>query len=207
MMRRHGWWVLVLVMVVGPGRANSASSQPVFLEELVKAALGRTDSLVVYDGRYRTLAYPGGDVPAGEGVCTDVVVRAYRAVGVDLQVLVHEDMRRFFDAYPKRWGLRRPDSNIDHRRVPNLRRFFERHGEVLKRSQVPEDYNPGDLVTWNVAREKGELPHIGVVVNRLAPGGKRWMVVHNIGAGPKLEDCLFLFPITGHYRFIPKALR
>jgi uncharacterized protein YijF (DUF1287 family) len=127
-----------------------------------------------------------------------VVVRSYRALGIDLQKEVHEDMLARFDTYPKIWGLKRTDSNIDHRRVPNLQTFFSHRGRVLNVSSHPEDYLPGDLVTWML---NGELPHIGIVVNRRSPDGKRPMVVHNIGAGPLLEDMLFNFPITGHYRF------
>lgn len=165
---------------------------------LAAAAMERLDHRVTYDGSYRRLAYPGGDVPDSLGVCTDVVVRAYRALGLDLQRLVHEDMTAAFDAYPRLWGLSRPDPSIDHRRVPNLQVFFQRHGEELPVSGSPADFRPGDLVTWMLP---GNLPHIGVVVGRRSADGRRPLIVHNIGAGPQLEDALLRFPITGHYRF------
>jgi hypothetical protein len=154
---------------------------------------------VVYDGSYRRLDYPGGDVPPERGVCTDVVVRAYRNAGIDLQVLVHEDLRRAFAAYPQLWGTRRPDRNIDHRRVPNLATFFARHGEVLPVSREAADYRPGEIVTWRLA---SGLPHVGIVSSRLAGG--RPLVIHNIGAGTVFEDVLFANPVTGRYRY-PKA--
>jgi uncharacterized protein YijF (DUF1287 family) len=151
-----------------------------------------------YDGSYRRIGYPNGDVPDSVGVCTDLVVRAYRGVGLDLQQLVHEDMRDNFDAYPEIWGLRAPDTNIDHRRVPNLQTFFSRHGEVLPVTASAADYRPGDLVTWMLP---GNLPHIGIVAERRSVDGLRPMIVHNIGAGPALDDILFRYEITGHYRY------
>jgi len=186
---------LLLPMVTvadGPGQALAA------------AALERTAHSVRYDGAYVAIPYPGGDVPADTGVCTDVVIRSYRALGIDLQRRVHEDMSRHFSAYPSRriWGLRAPDPNIDHRRVPNLQVFFERHGEVLPVTGRPVDYAPGDLVTWMLP---GNLPHIGVVSERVEPGTARPLVIHNIGAGPVLQDRLFDFPITGHYRYRPSG--
>lgn len=173
----------------------------VAVKKLVAAALERTRHRVTYTGAYRRIPYPRGDVPAATGVCTDVVIRAYRAAfGVDLQQRVHEDMQRSFATYPKVWGLTRPDPNIDHRRVPNLRVFFTRHGTTLPVSRRPGDYRPGDLVTWNV---NGRLPHIGIVTDRRSADGLRPMIVHNIGAGPQLEDMLFDYPITGRYRYLP----
>ncbi|MFN3232129.1 MAG: DUF1287 domain-containing protein [Alphaproteobacteria bacterium] len=169
-------------------------------QQLVDAAIERTEHSVTYDGGYRRIAYPMGDVPADIGVCTDVIVRAYRAVGIDLQQRVHEDMKTAFGAYPDHWGLSHPDPNIDHRRVPNLQAYFTRHGEDFQISASAGDYQSGDLVTWQVG---GYLPHIGIVTNRLSPDGKRPMIVHNIGAGPRLEDMLFDHPITGHYRYLP----
>lgn len=143
-----------------------------------------------------------GDVPANIGVCTDVVIRAYRSLGVDLQVLVHEDMAANFAAYPSKriWGLSSTDRNIDHRRVPNLQTFFARHGQSLPVSQTSSDYLPGDLVTWMLP---GNLPHIGIVTDNLALSSGNPKVVHNIGAGPQLEDMLFDYRITGHYRYEP----
>ncbi len=170
-----------------------------FAKQLVQAAMQRTQQVVRYDPAYVKLAYPGGDVPAGTGVCTDEVIRSYRELGFDLQKLVHEDMKRAFSAYPKHWGLSRPDTNIDHRRVPNLQTFFKRQGAMQALTQVEADYRPGDLITCTVA---GRLPHIAIVVP--APdGGSRPWIVHNIGSGPKCEDRLFEFPLTGHYRWHP----
>jgi uncharacterized protein YijF (DUF1287 family) len=168
--------------------------------DLVEAARGRTRQREVYDGSYRAIAYPLGDVPADRGVCTDLVIRAYRSIQIDLQVLVHEDMTRNFAAYPQLWGLRRPDRNIDHRRVPNLQRFFERAGADLAVTAKPEDYVEGDLVTWMLP---GNLPHIGIVSDQRVSGSSRPKIIHNIGAGPVEDDILFVYPITGHYRYYP----
>jgi uncharacterized protein YijF (DUF1287 family) len=165
---------------------------------LVAAAIERTLQPEVYDGSYVRIPYPNGDVPEDRGVCTDLVVRSYRALGVDLQRLVHEDMRRDFAAYPQLWGLPGPDPNIDHRRVPNLRAFFARHGAELPVSQDPAAYRAGDLVTWRLTNG---LPHIGIVTDRRSPDGRRPLIAHNIGNGSTLEDMLFEFPITGHYRY------
>lgn len=162
------------------------------------AAVAQTGERVVYDGSYRRIAYPGGDVPAGIGVCTDLVIRAYRRVGLDLQERVHLDMRESFAAYPRTWGLRGPDPNIDHRRVPNLQVFLRRAGAGLSVSRRPEDYRAGDLVTWMLP---GNLPHIGIVTDRGSDAG-RPLIAHNIGRGPELQDMLFGFPITGHYRYL-----
>lgn len=166
---------------------------------LVAAAHAQHGVTLHYDGRYARLDYPGGDVPADRGVCTDVVIRAYRALGIDLQQRVHEDMRAHFSRYPDHWGLRGPDRNIDHRRVPNLQRYFERHGESLVPTTDAAAFLPGDLVTW---RLPGNLPHIGIVSDRGA--GARPLIVHNVGAGVQVEDVLFAWPITGHYRYFPE---
>ncbi len=173
-----------------------------FQSRLVAAALERTAHTVEYDGSYFSIEYPGGDVPAGKGVCTDVVIRAYRALGIDLQVAVHEDMTLDFAAYPSRriWGLTGTDTNIDHRRVPNLQVFFERNGKSFPVTRDPGNYLPGDLVTWMLP---GNLPHIGIVADRRDTSGDRPLIVHNIGRGPKLEDILFTYEITGHYRYAP----
>jgi len=165
---------------------------------MVRAALERTRHRVVYDGTYRRIRYPNGDVPDSIGVCTDVVIRAYRAAGLDLQKLVHEDMRRAFAAYPRQWGLTKPDPNIDHRRVPNLQTFLARRGAAVPISRMEDDYRPGDLVTWMLP---GNLPHIGIVTDRRSRDGARPMIVHNIGYGPRLEDVLFEWEMTGHYRW------
>ena len=173
-----------------------------FEDRLVAAALERTEHFVIYNGSYRKIDYPMGDVPEHFGVCTDVVIRAYRAIGIDLQQLVHEDMKAHFSLYPKIWGMKQPDANIDHRRVPNLQTFFTRHGEKLPVSKRAEDYQPGDLVTWRLSDNQ---PHIGIVTNKRVPGSNMPLIVHNIGWGPKLNDMLFDYPITGHYRFHPKS--
>jgi len=166
-------------------------------DRLVAAAVAQTGSKVNYDGSYRSIPYPGGDVPETIGVCTDVVIRAYRHVGVDLQVKVHEDMKRAFKAYPQLWGLSRPDPSIDHRRVPNLQTFFQRAGAELPVSGDPRVYRAGDLVTWMLP---GNAPHVGVVIGEKSATDTP-LVVHNIGRGPEVEDILFRYPITGHYRY------
>jgi hypothetical protein len=174
-----------------------------FGHELSVAAIERTKQDVRYDGRYISIAYPNGDVPANIGVCTDVVIRSYRAVGHDLQKLVHEDMKANFQAYPKLWGLKRTDRNIDHRRVPNLRTFFSRNGQSLTIGENASDaYLPGDLVSWIIG---GRLAHIGVVTNKLSADGKTPLISHNMGSGPQLENVLFAWPMTGHYRFNPTS--
>ena len=164
-----------------------------FADRLVEAALYRTTQKVRYDPAYVALDYPGGDVPADTGVCTDVVIRSYRALGIDLQPLVHEDMKASFSAYPKLWGLKRPDKNIDHRRVPNLETFFKRHGGRVKEGEGT--YLPGDLITWDL--DGNGLWHIGIVVGPDT-------FVHNIGAGPVLETGLRQWKVVGHYRYHPR---
>lgn len=185
------------------GLLSGVAQGDAFQQELVAAALERTQHQVSYNGAYFRLDYPNGDVPPNIGVCTDVIIRAYRAVGTDLQVKVHEDMAANFAAYPSRriWGLSATDRNIDHRRVPNLQAFFRRHGEALPISQAPADYAPGDMVTWMLP---GNLPHIGIVTDRTSEGSNNPLIVHNIGAGPVLEDMLFDYPVTGHYRYHPQ---
>lgn len=168
-------------------------------QKLVAAARHQIGRTVIYDPAYVRLDYPGGDVAIERGVCTDVVIRAYRkGLGIDLQQLVHVDMAQHFAAYPQSWGLARPDSNIDHRRVPNLRVFFKRKGAALAVSETAGDYWPGDLVTMKLP---GNLPHIAIVSHDMSDDGSRPMLVHNIGAGARLEDVLFTFEVTGHYRF------
>ena len=169
-----------------------------FAKELAKAAQERTNHHVTYDGKYRRIPYPMGDVPDGVGVCTDVVIRSYRRLGIDLQQLIHEDMQAHFSNYPNHWGLHKPDANIDHRRVANLQTFFSRHGIVLPVTTTGSDYEAGDLVTWTVGNH---LPHIGIVTDHIISGTNRPMIVHNIGEGPRKEDILFAFPITGHFRY------
>ena len=166
--------------------------------KLSNAALDLTRQKVVYDPSYFSIAYPNGDIPKGKGVCTDVVIRAYRKLGVDLQKEVHEDMKTNFSLYPKLWNLRTTDKNIDHRRVPNLMTYFKRQGASKPITKKGKDYLPGDIVCWNLG---GAITHIGIVVDRKSSDGKRNLIVHNIGSGQVLEDCLFDFKIIGHYRF------
>lgn len=182
---------------------RSGRSNVNLAEHLSNAAIARTYQRVRYDGRYIPISYPMGDVPASIGVCTDTVIRSYRRLGIDLQRLVHEDMSRAFHAYPNlpKWGLSAPDPNIDHRRVHNLKVFFSRYGRRLPVTNNPEDYRPGDLVTWHLG---GDQEHIGIVVNRRSPQDpRRHMIVHNIANGDRMEDVLFTMPITGHYRYLP----
>lgn len=169
-----------------------------FSGKLSNSALELTKEKVIYDPGYYSIKYPGGDVPPGRGVCTDVVIRAYRKLNIDLQKEVHEDMKRNFKKYPRLWRLRTTDKNIDHRRVPNLMIFFKRKGTVKVITKNPKDYKPGDIVCW---RLKNGMPHIGIVVNRKSRDRKRYMIVHNIGYGQVLEDCLFSFKIIGHFSF------
>jgi len=157
-----------------------------------------TKQIVDYDPSYFTISYPNGDVPIDKGVCTDVIIRAYRKLGIDLQKEVHEDMKANFSKYPKIWGLSRPDRNIDHRRVPNLMVFFTRHGTVKPITNIASDYVPGDIACWNLG---GAVTHIGLVVNRKSVDAKRYLIVHNIGGGQVLADCLFEFKIIGHYQY------
>jgi hypothetical protein len=181
-------------------RARDAT-QP-FAARLSAAAMERLTHRVVYDPVYLKIPYPMGDVPSGIGVCTDEVIRAYRTLGIDLQRLVHEDMKAHFSLYPKAWGLTRPDTNIDHRRVLNLRVFFARRGKALPVTGNGEDYRAGELVTWMLP---GNLPHIGIATHLRSADGKRPLFVHNIGRGPQLEDILFSYKITGRYIFDPAA--
>ena len=169
-----------------------------FAEKLSDAAIALTNDRVVYDPSYFSIDYPNGDVPEGKGVCTDVVIRAYRKLGIDLQKEVHEDMKANFGIYPKIWGLKSTDKNIDHRRVPNLMKYFERHGKVLPKSENADDYKPGDIVCWNLG---GATTHIGIVVDKKSADGERYLISHNIGNGQELSDCLFTYRIIGHYAF------
>jgi uncharacterized protein len=188
-------------------RSSSSASDIKFYERLNAAAVERTRHTVRYEPAHVRIPYPGGDVPSDTGVCTDEIIRIYRAVGIDLQKEVHEDMQQNFAAYPnqRRWGLAHTDTNIDHRRVPNLMVFFRRKGVALPISSRAEDFSPGDLVTWDLG---GGIPHIGIVVNTMSRKNGRYQIVHNIGAGPKMEDVLFNWKITGHFRYSgPTLLR
>ena len=168
------------------------------LRQVVDAGFEQTKHTFYYDPSYVRIGYPGGDVPLERGVCTDVIVRAFRKGGVDLQQEIHEDMKRNFEAYPTKWGLKKPDPNIDHRRVPNLRTYFERKGKSLPISNNPENYSPGDVVSWDLG---GGVDHIGAVTNVWSDTSQSYMMVHNIGAGAKVENVLFAWRITGHYRY------
>jgi uncharacterized protein YijF (DUF1287 family) len=168
------------------------------LERMLADAHAQIGVTVRYAPAYVRLDYPGGDLPVDRGVCSDVLVRALRAVGIDLQVVVHRDMLAHFSAYPRHWGLTRPDANIDHRRVPNLERYFERSGKSLLLSPDPVDFEAGDFVSW---RLDGGQPHIGIVSDRRSADGRRPLIVHNIGAGVQLEDVLFEWKMTGHFRY------
>ena len=186
-------------LIIGLLAINSVFGQTEFFSQLADSALTLTKQQVRYDASYVRISYPNGDVPANTGVCTDVIVRAYRKLGIDLQKEVHEDMRANFSKYPKNWGLTRPDRNIDHRRVPNLMVFFSRFGTVKKISQNPNDYHPGDIVCWDL-NGRGQT-HIGIVSKKKSRDGKRNLIIHNVGSGQVLEDCLFKWKIIGHYAY------
>lgn len=184
---------LILLMLI----LFSTAARADFAGDLANAAAARAGHSIIYDPSYVSIAYPMGDVPAGTGVCTDVVIRALRSVGVDLQQLVHEDMKRNFSKYPKIWGLRRPDTNIDHRRVPNLETFLKRRGAALPLSSDVSAFKPGDIVTW---RLPNNLPHAGIVTHQKGRSGA-FKIAHNIGRGPQIEDMLFDYRIHGHFRW------
>ena len=167
------------------------------IKKVVDSAIEQTRQTFEYDPSYTKLEYPNGDVPLERGVCADVIVRAFRNAGVDLQKEVHEDMARHFSAYPAKWGARKPDSNIDHRRVPNLMTLFERRSRSVPITRKPSDYNPGDVVAWEL---DNHLLHIGLVTDAVAGDTPNYLVVHNIGAGAKIEDVLMAWKIIGHYR-------
>ncbi|WP_074408841.1 DUF1287 domain-containing protein [Aquimarina megaterium] len=169
-----------------------------FKEQLSDAALALTKNKVTYDPAYFSIDYPNGDVPGDKGVCTDVVIRAYRILDIDLQKEVHEDMRANFGLYPKNWGLSKTDKNIDHRRVPNLMKFFSRFGKTKPITNTPKEYIPGDIVCWSLG---GGLTHIGLVVNKKSSDQQRYLIVHNIGGGQVVADCLFDYKIIGHYQY------
>ncbi|MFZ4413666.1 MAG: DUF1287 domain-containing protein [Bacteroidales bacterium] len=194
-MKKH-LLILILIWIT-----NLSFGQKSFYDKLSDSTLVLTKQKVVYDPSYFTIKYPNGDVPSDRGVCTDVVIRAYRKLEIDLQKEVHEDMKLNFDKYPKQWGLKHTDRNIDHRRVPNLMVFFSSHGIVKAISSKPEEYIPGDIVCWNLG---GGITHVGMVVNKKSSDGKRYLIVHNIGGGQILADCLFEFKIIGHYQYQKK---
>ncbi|MGE8343145.1 MAG: DUF1287 domain-containing protein [Flavobacterium sp.] len=181
--------------------AVSNSTEPkTFGEKLSQAAISIIDPSIDYDPSYFKIDYPDGDVPKDKGVCTDVVIRSYRVLNIDLQKEVHEDMIENFSLYPnlQKWGMTKTDTNIDHRRVPNLEVFFERKGTKLPVTQNAKDYKTGELVTWMI---NDKLPHIGIITNKKSSDGKRNLIVHNVGGGQVLEDCLFEYKIVGHFKY------
>jgi uncharacterized protein YijF (DUF1287 family) len=186
--------ILLLFLFIG----INSFGQSVKATKLSDAAINLTKQKVVYDPTYFKIPYPNGDVPAGKGVCTDVVIRAFRVLGVDLQKEVHEDMQRNFKLYPKDWGRKTPDANIDHRRVYNLMVFFARKGTQKVKSTNAADFLPGDIVCWNLS---GNISHIGLVINKRSADNKRYLIVHNIGRGQEISDCLFAYKIIGHYQY------
>jgi uncharacterized protein YijF (DUF1287 family) len=186
-------FAFILCLLVAPASADSA--KPTL--HLVAAARAQIGVTLTYDPSYQRIAYPMGDVPLERGVCSDVVIRAFRAIDIDLQQEVHRDMKRHFGAYPNNWGLSAPDPNIDHRRVPNLAIWFTRQGYALPVTQHAGDYQPGDVVTWVLDNGR---PHIGIVSERLSADGARPLVIHNIGWGAQEEDVLFAYRISRHFR-------
>jgi hypothetical protein len=174
------------------------AQSPADVDRMLAAAQAQVGVTVRYAPAYQSLEFPGGDVPIDRGVCTDVLIRALRAVDVDLQLEVNRDMRANFDAYPDIWGLTRPDPNIDHRRVPNLERYLQRHGKRLPTSDDPARFQAGDFVSWRL--ETGQ-PHIGIVSNSRSADGRRYLIIHNIGNGVEVEDVLFEWKMTGHFRY------
>lgn len=177
--------------------ALAPNSSPA-LKAVIDGAIDQVGKTTSYDPSYQSLDYPNGDVPIETGVCSDVIVRAFRKAKIDLQKDIHEDMKDHFSAYPTKWGLKGPDANIDHRRVPNLMTYFERKGKSLTSVAGSENFLPGDIVTWDLGFG---TDHVGMVVNIWSKPSQRYLVVHNIGAGTRLEDVLFAWKITGHYRY------
>lgn len=169
-----------------------------FEEKLSNAAISIIDPTITYTPDYISIKYPNGDVPKTKGVCTDVVIRAYRKLGIDLQKEVHEDMKLNFYKYPTKWGLKKTDTNIDHRRVPNLEVFFTRKGKKLEITNDANNYKVGEIVTWMI---NDKLPHIGIITHKKSSDGKRPLIVHNVGGGQVMEDCLFSYTIVGHYKY------
>lgn len=195
MIVNQGIFKIILAFLCASGLNGQTSD---FRSRLCDAAIDLTKIDVVYDPAYYVIDYPDGDLPESRGVCTDVIIRTYRAMGIDLQKEIHEDMKADFDNYPDNWGLNYPDKNIDHRRVPNLMVFFGKYGKSLTISNNASDYRPGEIVCWDLG---GGITHIGIVIDRKSPDGIRNMIVHNIGQGQVIEDCLFKFKIIGHYYY------
>jgi len=192
-----GGLIVILTLVFFLSKAQDS-----FHKKLSDAAIELTTQQVRYDPSYFSIPYPNGDVPSDKGVCTDVVIRAYRKLGIDLQKEVHEDMVKNFSLYPKIWGLSKTDQSIDHRRVPNLMTYFSRHGVVKKKTLNPADYAAGDIVTWDLG---SGTTHIGILIDQKSVDGKRPLVVHNIANGQEISDCLFDYKIIGHYSY-PRSI-
>jgi uncharacterized protein YijF (DUF1287 family) len=188
---------LILIVAIALLRLE-VSAQDHFFQRLSAAAIELTKQKVYYNPGYFRIDYPDGDIPSDQGVCTDVIIRVYRKLGIDLQKEVHEDMMKNFDKYPDNWGLKSTDTNIDHRRVPNLMTFFSRNGIMKEKSLNPDDYVPGDIVAWDLG---GNVPHIGIVIDQRSGDGTRYLIVHNIGNGQEIADCLFSYKIIGHYSY------
>ncbi len=188
-------FLLLLIIPFSSAQAITAEQNKKLVEHA--ADLPRA---VFYDSDYRKIDYPNGDVPAHKGVCSDVIIRSYRGIDIDLQKLLHEDIKANFSAYPSKrmWGLNKPDTNIDHRRVPNLEVFFSRKGKVKPITKNAEDYLPGDIVSWRLDNGR---PHIGIVVDEKSWDNQRYLVMHNIGFGQVAEDVLFSWKITGHFTY------
>ena len=184
-------------------QTNKTIRQQQELDKIAEAAISIINPNIQYDPSYFSINYPNGDVPKNKGVCTDVIIRAYRKLNIDLQKEVHEDMISHFSLYPniKKWGLHKTDTNIDHRRVPNLEVFFSRKGQKLPITQNAKDYKSGEIVTWTI---NNKYPHIGIITNKKSPDGNRLMIVHNVGGGQVLEDCLFKYKIVGHFIYLKK---
>jgi len=187
---------ILLNILVFVSTISISFGQSNFYDSLADSTLTLIKQKVIHDPTYFQIPYPNGDVPANKGVCTDVIIRAYRKLGIDLQKEVHLDMTSNFSKYPKIWRLTKPDKNIDHRRVPNLMTFFSRKGTTKPITTNSKDYLPGDIVCWNLG---GSITHIGIVVKKKSE--ERHLIVHNIGGGQVIEDCLFDFKIIGHYRY------
>ncbi len=199
----HNWirffsLVVFFSSILSYSHADQSVSCTDSLNKIIQQALSQIEVTRYYDPSYLKIKYPGGDVSVERGVCTDVIVRAFRSVGIDLQVLIHEDMKAHFEKYPKKWGLKNPDSNIDHRRVPNIVTWLKRNGKWIADSGNSTDFRPGDIVTWDLGNH---IDHIGIVSNKRVENSDRYAIIHNIGNGAVLEDMLFNFKITGHFRY------
>jgi uncharacterized protein YijF (DUF1287 family) len=178
-------------------RALAANSSP-NIKLIIDGATDQVGKTTSYDPSYQKIEYPNGDVPIETGVCSDVIIRAFRTANIDLQKEVHEDMKSNFSAYPTKWGLRGTDRNIDHRRVPNLQTYFARKGKEVVTTGSADTFLPGDIVTWDLG---GGVDHVGIVTNVWYKPSQRYLIVHNIGSGTRMEDVLFAWKITGHYRY------